>query len=469
MLDSEPAGSPRKRSRGCHEDRVGWLAAGRSLLRGGAAGGGRHEFLLFVGDRFDAYLERFHPDGFCDHPGLTIVRSGFDNGSRLRRIWWQQVVLPRLVHGSGAGVFHGPAYLVPAAMRTPSVLSLYDLLLYEAPQFCTRSNRWHYRLALPAGVRQAERVIVPSAYTRGAVGRWLLDAYSRTVVIPLGVEHRFAEPARLEFDLRERFRLPERFLLWVGNVEPKKNVPLLIDALLALRRRGEEVPCLVIAGSLSWGTNDLMRAFLASGLETRVVFLGRVRDEHLPALYQQAEAFVFPSLGEGFGLPVAEAMAAGVPVLVSDDGALPEVAGDAGLVLPARDPAAWADGIARVWHDVELRESLRARGRARAVGLSWERTAAATIAVYEAVAEETRMGTPRKKPAPALPPPSDPPRRRRPAKGIMWPGGSADFDERTGERNIMHTGGSADFDERTGERHGTPSAAGEDSHAQPDR
>jgi len=139
---------------------------------------------------------------------------------------------------------------------------------------------------------------------------------------------------------------------------------------------------LVLAGPLSWGANDLLRLFLREGLQRHVQFLGRVTDAELPALYRGAAAFLFPSLAEGFGLPLLEAMSAGVPVVASTAGALPEVVGEAGLLVNPADHGAWAQAMWRVLEDDELRARLIAGGRQRAGGYGWERAAAATWNVY---------------------------------------------------------------------------------------
>lgn len=350
-----------------------------------AAGG--HELVVFVGDAFDRYVEQYLPGGL--DPRLTIVRSRFDNTDRLGRVWWQQVVLPRLAQGCGAAVFHAPAYVASAWTGLPSVVTLYDLQALAQPELTGAANRLHYKLAVPAGVKRAARVIVPSDATRREVARYLPAAYERTVTIPLGVEARFGDtPDETDAALRERHNLPESYLLWVGNVEAKKNLSVLLRALHLLRGRRVEVPKLVLAGELGQHSNDLMAEFLSAGLQGRVVFLGRVRDVELPALYRGARAFLFPSLTEGFGLPPLEAMASGVPVAVADRGALPEVAGRAALVVRATDPEAWAEAIGRLHEDEELRASLRARGRSVAAEYSWRRTAEATFKVYQAVAAE---------------------------------------------------------------------------------
>lgn len=345
------------------------------------------QFDVYVGNGFDAYCAEYHPDGFDPAGRLNVVRTGVDNGQRLARIWFQQVILPRLVHQSGAEVFHGPASFVPAQMRTPSVVTLYDLLTLDEPGLATCSNRLYYRTFLPAGVRRAERVIVPSAHTRRAVAQRFPDAHERTVTIPLGVAERFAaEPQPDDEAARALQRLPQEYLLWVGNVEPKKNLTVLLSALALLKRRQLSVPKLVLAGPLSWGTNDLMRQFLADQVQDKVIFLGRVPDRDLPALYRGARGFVFPSVAEGFGLPLLEAMACGVPVLAADDGALPEVLGEAGGLLPPHDAEAWAEALWRLTADEEWRKQCSVRGLERVQQFGWSATARATLAVYRTVA-----------------------------------------------------------------------------------
>lgn len=342
------------------------------------------QFVLFTSEAFDAYTERFHPDGFCHSPQLEVVKAPFDARSRTSRIWFQQVVLPRLVQSCGADLFHAPAYIAPALAPRPYVVTLYDLILYERPDCCTLSNRAYYRLFLPPGTRSAARVIVPSGATRRAVARYLPHLWERTVTIPLGVEPRFGQTTDGDAKIREQYRLPEHYLLWVGNVEPKKNLRVLLEALAILLRRGARPWPLVIAGQLSWGTEELRKLWLDLGLQRQVVFLGAVDDAELPAIYRGAGAFCFPSVAEGFGLPVAEAMAAGVPTLVSNSGALAETGGGAAMVLPHDSPAAWADGLERVIGDAALRETMRSQGLARAGELTWERCAEATLTTYAA-------------------------------------------------------------------------------------
>ncbi len=347
------------------------------------------EVAAYVGRHFDAYAEAFHPNGLDPTGRLVLRRVDLDNRNRAARLWWQQMVLPRLVHDAGDDLFHAPAYLSPLIMGVPKVVTVYDLISIEQPQFASRANHWNYRLMVPPGLRGAQAISVPSEDARAAVARVVPGVAERCRVIPLGVEERFGQADELDVAaVRERFRLPERYLLWVGNIEPKKNVLTLLEALARLKADGRRVPRLVLAGALSWGTHDVMRAFLQRGLQSQALFLGRVRDEELPALYAGATAFLFPSLVEGFGLPPLEAMAAGVPVVGSSRGAVAEVIGEAGLLADPTDAGAWAEAMGRVCDDEPLRARLVAQGRVRVAQYSWDRTARLTMDVYRELTEQ---------------------------------------------------------------------------------
>ena len=352
-----------------------------------AACGEDDRITVFVGQAFDRFRERFYPDGFDER--IEFNQTGLDNTQRVSRIYWQQLVLPRLCHGLGVDVFHAPAYIASAFTAVPTVLSLYDLDALEHPELCRGDNRLHYKLAIPLGARKARRVVVPSDTTRREVARHLPDAYRRTVVVPLGVDQSYAAASDNDAEVIGRYRLPDEYVLWVGNVEPKKNVEVLIRALHSLKAKGDQVPHLVLAGDLSWGTQAVIQQFLASGLQSHVTFLGAVPDADLPAIYRGASVFCFPSLTEGFGLPPLEAMTAGVPVIISDCEALQETSGKAATIVPAHDAEGWAAAIQTLLADTELRQSRIARGRSRAAEYTWQRCAIRTVELYREIVAET--------------------------------------------------------------------------------
>ncbi len=373
----------------------------------------------YVGERFDAYEAEFHPGGLDPTGRLALRRVPLDNANRLARLAWSQLSLARLARAAGDDLLHSPAYLCPLAGGLPRVLGLFDLIALDNPDLATRANRLNYGLWLPHCVRRAEAVVVPSEAVAEAVTRRWPAAAARLTVVPLGVEPRFAAAGEADVArVVERFRLPKRYVLWVGNVEPKKNVAVLLRAWSRAAELGLDLPQLVLAGALSWSSEGLCDDWLARGLQQQVRLLGRVADGDLPALYAGATAFAFPSLAEGFGLPPLEAMAAGVPVIAARIGALSEVVGEAGLLVPPDDADGWATALARVCDEPALAERLADAGRARAAEYSWERTARATWAVYAQVLGRKDEGMARK--------------GKQGDDERMWAGGTADFDERTG-------------------------------------
>ncbi len=291
----------------------------------------------------------------------------------------------------GASLFHATEHLLPKLTRVPSVFTLHDVAYLRFPQYHLLQNRVYLSLMMPRFLAQAQSIIAISASTRReALSSYRLDP-AKVVVIPEGVEPRFRpehDPSRLA-EIRARYALPTRFILFVGTIEPRKNLPTLLDAYAALRPKAPEVG-LVVAGGKGWlhqGFYDRLRAL---GLADRVQLTGFVPDDDLPALLSAAEVFAYPSVYEGFGLPPLEAMACGVPVVVSNTSSLPEVVGDAGLLAPPLDPGAWAGALARLVTDDSLRQELRGHGLARAGHFTWEQTARLTLEVYERVAEASR-------------------------------------------------------------------------------
>jgi glycosyltransferase involved in cell wall biosynthesis len=243
-------------------------------------------------------------------------------------------------------------------------------------------------------VHEAARVIADSEATRRDVVELLGAAPDMVRVVPLGCDPRFtpgdAEAARRTVAAELGIEAP--FVLHVGTVEPRKNLPGLISAFGQARRTRRLPQVLVLAGAPGWGVEPVRARIAAEGLADVVRLTGPVSEAQLLALYRAADLFAFPSLYEGFGLPVVEAMACGTPVVTANVAALPEVAGDAALTVDPRDETALAEALDRGLNDLELRARLRAAGPARAAAFTWERCAAATLAVYEEAAPSLAAG-----------------------------------------------------------------------------
>jgi glycosyltransferase involved in cell wall biosynthesis len=301
------------------------------------------------------------------------------------RIPWEQLLAPALLRLEGADVYHGVLNVVPLACPTPSVVTIHDLSAFLFPQTFRRVNRAYTRWAIRVACRRAARILAVSEFTRQEIVRWLRVPPERVVVTHDAADARFQPPDAHELAaFRQRHGLPERFVLFLGTIEPRKNLPLLLDAYAMIAGR-IDAP-LLIAGSRGWLYEPVLARAESLGLGDRLRFVGYVDQQEQPLWYAAATVFAFPSLYEGFGMPPLEAMACGTPVVVSSSSSLPEVVGDAGLVVSPSDPEELAEALHRVVTDGALREELRARGLARARRFSWREAAERTVAVYREAA-----------------------------------------------------------------------------------
>jgi glycosyltransferase involved in cell wall biosynthesis len=290
----------------------------------------------------------------------------------------------------GIDLFHGTDHLLPRLDRARSVFTLHDLTFALCPETHATLNRRFLTAMMPVFLRRADRVIADSEYTRQDAVRLYGFPASRVTVVYPGVASRFRPSGPEQVgDVRRKYSLPPRFTLFVGTIEPRKNLTVLAEAHRDLRSRGFEQK-LVIVGRKGWLHEGFFRRVHELGLEGEVLLPGFVADEDLPALYTAADLFVYPSIYEGFGLPVLEAMACGTPVVCSDASSLPEVVGDAALLFSPKDTAALCVAMSRALTDASLRDELRAKGLARAAGFTWERTAQQTLAVYYEALEGPR-------------------------------------------------------------------------------
>jgi glycosyltransferase involved in cell wall biosynthesis len=280
-------------------------------------------------------------------------------------------------------LLHSIDHVAPAWGAWRSVVTLHDLAFMLYPQTHTAASRAYYA-ASGESVRRAERVIAVSQRTASDAVRLLGVDPVRMRVVPEAAAPAFGPRAEADLQpLSARLGLrlaPRQYGLFVGTLEPRKNVPLLLEAF-GLVRRHLDVQ-LVVVGARGWLDEPIVAARARSGLESAAHFVGVLGEEDLAVLYSHAGVFVLPSLYEGFGLPVLEAMACGAAVVCSSAGPLPEVAGDAAVLLPPEDAEAWSRAMLTVLTDAWRAEDLRQRGYARARLFSWERAALATRDVY---------------------------------------------------------------------------------------
>ena len=287
-------------------------------------------------------------------------------------------------------LFHGlePAGYPILYKLGKAVVTVHDVTPVTLPWAFPPRHRWIVSTALARARTQADVVIVPSAATAEDVRRHLKIGPERITVIPMGCETRFqpTRDASQAARVRRRYRLPARYMLFVGTLEPRKNLGGLLRAFALFRAEhsGDDVK-LVIAGVRGWGQESYDGISDRLELRDHVRYVGFVADEDLPDLYRGAEVFVYPSLYEGFGLPILEAMACGVPVITSNRSSLPEVAGQAALLIEPTQPEALAAAMSAVISDHAQSAELRRRGLARAKDFSWEAVARQTLKVYRTV------------------------------------------------------------------------------------
>jgi glycosyltransferase involved in cell wall biosynthesis len=312
-------------------------------------------------------------------PGLRLHPVAAAGAGRPARIAWTQLLAGRAARAAGADLLHGVHYELPLASRLAQVVTVHDLTLVTHPEWHETAKVRYFGWALRRAVARATRVLCVSATTARDLAERLEVPAERVDVTPLGTDLRPAPPDRVEA-VRRRLGLDGPYLLGLGTVEPRKDLPTLVRAFAALA--GELPHRLVLAGLAGWGSGALASAVAASGVADRVLHAGYVPEADKAALLTGADVFVYPSRYEGFGLPVLEAMACGTPVVTTTGGSLPEVAGDAATLVEPGDDHALAAALAKLAGDPAAREDAAARGRRRAAAFSWERCAELTAAAY---------------------------------------------------------------------------------------
>ena len=290
-------------------------------------------------------------------------------------VLWQQVRLPRRLARGDVDLFWSPLITLPLRCPVPAVATVHDLTAILLPETHTLKVKWSLLPFLRPSFEVARRLVTISRATADDLAFHFPQCREKIRVVYPGIdpELRPGDPAAIAAT-RAELGAPEGYVLYVGTLEPRKNVGVLIDAWEGLRAANPGMLPLVLAGPYGWGSQRLARRIQTLAPQG-VHFLGRVDRPRLVRLFQAARVFVYPSLYEGFGLPAAEALACGVPVVVSNSSSLPEVVGDAGVLVEPQDVGALATKIAAILDDPGREAELRARGPAQAARFRWDRAA----------------------------------------------------------------------------------------------
>jgi glycosyltransferase involved in cell wall biosynthesis len=342
------------------------------------------QYILFVaGGHGDDGLGSWHTN--------FRVRS-IPLSDRWLHILWQRLRLPvpiQAVTGS-LDLFHSPDFVLPPVGRTPAILTVHDLSFMRVPECYVPGFRSYLEKAVSRGVRRARRILADSKSTQLDKKELRGGEPGRGTVLYPGVEGRFRPigETRVLDRVRASYGLPNHFVLGLGTLQPRKNFVGLIEAfaqLLAHSHSANDDLHLVIVGGEGWLAEDIPAAVTRWGLNERVRVVGFVRDTDLPGLYNLASVFAFPTLYEGFGLPVLEAMACGTPVVAADNSSLPEAVGDAGLLVPTNDPPALAQALSRLLSESILRDRVVAAGLKQACKFTWAQSAQQLLSIYRSL------------------------------------------------------------------------------------
>jgi glycosyltransferase involved in cell wall biosynthesis len=314
---------------------------------------------------------------------LIVHRSQFSTTYPVKRIFWEQILQPRVIEQIKPDLYHGMAFVTPLSLHVPSVVTIYDLSFIHYPQALSTARRLYLRWFTRRSCQEAKCVIAISESTANDLVRWMGIPRRKIVVAVPGISEDFHPLSSAEVKtFRQKKGLPDRFILHLGTLEPRKNLPLLLRAYAALPENLRQEVHLVLAGGKGWDYQAVFETIERHSLGQTVHWVGYVAGEELPLWYNAAEALVYPSLYEGWGLPVSEAMACGCPTLVSNSSSLPEAAGNTGKRLPAHDEAAWTDALYEVMTNDTWRQESRRAGLAHAQRFTWQATAEATIQAY---------------------------------------------------------------------------------------
>lgn len=358
------------------------LLSGRDSYRSAGVHQYIHHLLDHLGEvdngvRFTALLGAETP---APTSSLDLLRSQRDTSNPSTRVLWEQLIQPRVLRQLGADLLHAPVFVGPLMAPCPVVTTIHDLSFMRFPDLFPGAKRLYLRTMTQLSARRARHVIAVSQHAASESVALLGIPREKITVVYHGVDSEFRPlPEGRVAAFRQRRGLPDRMLLFVGTLEPRKNLIRLVEAFARICGGQSK---LVIAGGRGWLYKDLFTRVEELNLGEAVIFPGYVPNEELPLWYNAATALAYPSLYEGFGMPVTEAQACGTPVITSNTSSLPEAAGEAALLVDPHDVEAIAEAMKRVLGDETLRNELREQGLHHARTFSWTRTARETTQVY---------------------------------------------------------------------------------------
>ena len=299
------------------------------------------------------------------------------------RLLWEQTTLPILAKRQRIDLLHSLHYTSPLALPCKSIVTFHDMTFFLFPELHTHVKKLFFPFAIRMSAHRAVKLIAVSESTRRDSMRILNIPPDKIITAPNGISNKFCTISNQEIlkECRRKFNLPQEFILYVGLLEPRKNLPLLLTACKKLSRIADPPP-LVVVGRKGWGQEEIEKQLDDLDITEKVLFTGYVPDTDLPIVYNLATVFVYPSIYEGFGFPPLEAMACGTPVITTAVSSMPEHVGKAGILVPPNDEEALVQAMQQIIENKALQNRLSFEGRQQAAKFTWDQTAKITLEVY---------------------------------------------------------------------------------------
>ena len=339
-------------------------------------------------DQNNRYVLFLYPENYH---GFKVEQDNFENvlvhAPFHKYYMWEQLYLPFLVKKKQIDIIHGPRSVLPLLCKIKSVVTIHDLAFLLFPEVMKFNPFNYWSVFVKRSALKADHIISVSESTKKDIVRSYNISEHKITVTHEACNNSFK---RIEDEstlkrISQKYNLPERFILYVGTIEPRKNLNVLLEAMDILKKKYNLDIKLIMAGKRGWLYAGFFDTLQRLGLGNNVIFTGYVPDEDLPGIYNLAEVFVYPSKYEGFGFPLLEAMSCGVPVIASNVSSIPEVLGDAGILVRHDDPKEFAHKIYELLTDKEIRVKMSSKGFERIKFFSWEKVAKETLKVYERV------------------------------------------------------------------------------------
>jgi glycosyltransferase involved in cell wall biosynthesis len=340
--------------------------------------GARHRYVLI-------YQNRKLLGTYAQYPNVEEVAAGMPG-----TVTWDQIAVPWVAHVNKLDLIFNPKFTIPFFAKAKKMFVLHGSEWFVIPEHFKKYDQWYFNAFVPLYCKRADAFVAVSNAVKADAVRHTGVNPDKVFAIHNGFDPGLFKPL-LDPDqrraARDRYNLPDKFILWCGQIESRKNVSRLLRAFASIK---DKVPHqLVLAGEQRWSTRAELQVVRELNLEQRILFPGWIQHTDLPAVYSLADLFAFPSLYEGFGIPLIEAMACGCPIVTADTCAPPEVLDGAGCLVDPLSVEAIAAGMLKVLQDAPLRSSMIARGLDRAKAFGWEKCAAQVLDVFDTLEERT--------------------------------------------------------------------------------